>query len=379
MKKVAIITYQAFTRGQGGGTRYAATVADWAKRAGYRVTLLTRSPDAADHRGEANGIKIIELGSYHLNDWPHGRLLDKDIMFARALRVYLRATDDNYDIIHTIIPDLIRFIPAGLRRRVIVSVIEDFWTRKVSLWHQLFSYYQRRQASIAVRTAAVVTLPSATALKFFQRHYIGATDKCRLIYDFVDQQTFYPSADVKAVKQSIFLPQRSVPQKMVGTAIRALHRLSGELPELKLIIAGGGPQDAKMKQLADRLGLAARISFLGAVPFTGMPNMYHQAGLVVITSAAEGAQPSPTAAEAMACARPLIMTDVCDTDGVFKDIVPVFSPGDEEKLAELISEVLKNYGQAGQRAQAARQIILKRFSLETFLNNLADIYRNIQG
>lgn len=380
MKRVALITYQSFTRGQGGGTRYAATVARWAHAAGYAVTIVARSPDRDDHHTTAEGIAITELGGQKMKGLPSARLWDKDFVFARAVRRYLERQGDRFDIVHSIISDITTFIPRRLRSRLVVSVIEDFWTKKVSLPHQLFSFYQRFQAGIAVRDSAVVTVPSQTALSFFKRSYPRTLDKYRVIYDFVDAKLFKLAEQLSAPpprRPAIFVPQRAVSQKMVDTAIRAASELRREYPELRVRIAGGGPHEQKLKRLAQRLGLAGQISFLGSIPFAQMPNFCHTATVVVVTSASEGAQPSPTAAEALACGRPLVMTDVCDTDRVFVNLVPQYRPGDHHGLAHKLRRVLRHYDEAFEHTRRARAIILERFSLEKFLRQIEEIYRSI--
>ncbi len=376
MKRVGIITYQAFPRGEGGGTRYAATLARWASTAGYAVTLIARSPDASEHCSRVDNIDIVELGGFRIRSLPSARFIDRDFFFAKAIRRYLSREGPEFDLLHTIIPDTFRAIPRNLRSRTIVSVIEDFWTPKIFWASRFLNRFQQAQAVLATREAGLVTLPSQTAFDFFREHLRADPHRLRLIYDFVDESIFpTEGSTVLSETPRLFVPQRAVAQKKVDTAIRAFLELRQGWPRLRLAIAGGGPLVPRLKKLSKRLGCADGIEWLGVVPFLQMQEQYRSSDVVIITSASEGAQPSPTAAEAMACGRPVIMTDVCDTDRVFQDCVPQYQPGDVQGLVRCTEKILGDYQASLKQAAIARERILRRFSLHEFLGRVDDAYR----
>ena len=101
------------------------------------------------------------------------------------------------------------------------------------------------------------------------------------------------------------------PRKGVATAIEAL----AELPDATLTVAGSGPATllAELAALAERLGVADRVTFAGAVPRADLPALYeaHDAvvfpvvweepwGLVPLEAMASGAPSPPAAAAARA-------------------------------------------------------------------------------
>jgi glycogen(starch) synthase len=69
------------------------------------------------------------------------------------------------------------------------------------------------------------------------------------------------------------------PRKGIATAIEALV----ELPEATLTIAGSGPEAllAELRALAERLGVAARVEFVGAVARAELPALYEAHDAVV--------------------------------------------------------------------------------------------------
>ena len=70
---------------------------------------------------------------------------------------------------------------------------------------------------------------------------------------------------------------RLVPRKGFDTAIRAVARLRHRRPELLLVIAGSGRDEARLRRLADEL--AAPVHFAGRVPHDDLPLMYGCADL----------------------------------------------------------------------------------------------------
>ena len=65
---------------------------------------------------------------------------------------------------------------------------------------------------------------------------------------------------------------RLVPRKGFDTAIRAAALLRPTRPDLVLVIAGGGRDEARLRQLADQLG--APVRFLGRVSNDDLPRLY---------------------------------------------------------------------------------------------------------
>jgi glycosyltransferase involved in cell wall biosynthesis len=84
-----------------------------------------------------------------------------------------------------------------------------------------------------------------------------------------------------------------------------------ELDKTDLLIAGEGPEDAALKALARRLGVAHRVRFLGALPHAELARIYGAADALVLASSREGW--ANVLLEAMACGTPVIATRVWGT------------------------------------------------------------------
>ena len=75
-----------------------------------------------------------------------------------------------------------------------------------------------------------------------------------------------------------------IPLKGQDLVLRALV----ELPEARLLIVGHGPDEARLRALADELGVAQRAHFLGSVDHDVMPLILSASQAMVLPSAREG-------------------------------------------------------------------------------------------
>ena len=82
--------------------------------------------------------------------------------------------------------------------------------------------------------------------------------------------------------------------------IRALEHL----PEVDLIIAGDGPERARLERLVAKFGLGERVRFAGVVDHRDLPALYSAADALVLASSREG-WPN-VLLEALACGTPVI-------------------------------------------------------------------------
>jgi len=87
-------------------------------------------------------------------------------------------------------------------------------------------------------------------------------------------------------------------------AIEAL----AQIPNAILVLAGAGPDDAKLRELAASLGLSDRVLLLGAVPHGDLPIVLSAADLFVLPTASEGL--ANAWVEALACGTPVVTTPI---------------------------------------------------------------------
>jgi glycosyltransferase involved in cell wall biosynthesis len=147
---------------------------------------------------------------------------------------------------------------------------------------------------------------------------LGATaEKITVLRNGVDLELFRP--EDRAQARAACGMQGEFALASVGHLIeRKGHHLVIEalpqLPDAVLYIAGAGEEETRLRQLADRLGVAGRVRFLGAMPQARLRTLYNAADALVLASSREGW--ANVLLEAMACGTPVVASNVWGTPEV---------------------------------------------------------------
>jgi phosphatidylinositol alpha-1,6-mannosyltransferase len=101
----------------------------------------------------------------------------------------------------------------------------------------------------------------------------------------VDTLSFRPGAGGAEIRRRhgvvdrpvVVCVSRLVPRKGQDVLIRALPLVQQRVPEAALLLVGGGPDAARLRSLADSVGVAEDVFFAGSVPWEELP-AYYDAG-----------------------------------------------------------------------------------------------------
>lgn len=87
-----------------------------------------------------------------------------------------------------------------------------------------------------------------------------------------------------------------------------------QIPDATLLVVGGGPERDALGKLAERLGVADRVRFLGVLDRDRLREIYNCADILVLASSREGW--ANVLLEAMACGTPVVASAVWGTPEV---------------------------------------------------------------
>ena len=165
---------------------------------------------------------------------------------------------------------------------------------------------------------------------------------------------------------------RMHPVKGHRVMLAMLPEIVRRFPRALLLVIGDGPERADCEALADSLGLAEHVRFLGRRG--DVPRLLAAIDLVLMPSQSEGL--GLAAIEAVAAARPVIAFAVGGlpevvADGVNGRLVP---PGDCRAFAGAVVETLRDPSRRLSYARGAASSA-QRFGLEAHVRRLIDCYR----
>lgn len=165
---------------------------------------------------------------------------------------------------------------------------------------------------------------------------------------------------------------RLSPEKDVANLVRATAVAAPDDPDFRVEVAGDGVCMPDLRRLADELGVADRVTFLGVV--RDVPSLMAGAGLFVLPSRSEGI--SLTLLEAMARGLPVVATRVGGTpEVVVEGETGLLVPSDDPAaLAAAILRVRRD-PEAGRRmGEAGRRRVDRHFDVRRMVAEYESIY-----
>lgn len=234
------------------------------------------------------------------------------------------------------------------------------------------------------RVPAVIAVSHAAKL-FSQMLGIRA-EKIRVIPNGVDLKTFNPRVDGAKLRRRIgagtspliVTASRLTPYKQVGLLIRAFKFVQNKLPDSRLVIAGTGVEEKRLKRLARELELENSTVFLGKLSHKKIAELIAAADVCVIPSKVESM--SLFALESLACGKPVIgpnrggITSVVE-QGVTGVLIPMRDP---ELLARTLVETVQDTELRRSARREGPRFVRKRFSWELCASRTLEVYRALR-
>ncbi|TLM66182.1 MAG: glycosyltransferase [Deltaproteobacteria bacterium] len=156
------------------------------------------------------------------------------------------------------------------------------------------------------------------------------------------------------------------PVKDQETLLRAFAAVAGRLPGARVAIMGAGRLDGRLRELAETLGIADRVDFLGQVP--GGPKYFKAFDVFVLPSVREPF--GMVLIEAMAAGIPVISSRSGGAGDVVGDTGLLFDPGDAAGLGDCLLQAFAwPPAEVARLTAAADRRLRENFSQEAFTRN----------
>jgi glycosyltransferase involved in cell wall biosynthesis len=278
---------------------------------------------------------------------------------------WLRSAQFDVAITLLFVSDVVGRVLAGMAG--VPRIITSLQTRNVD-----YTSLQRWIVRATMRSADAVVINNSNNREFAIAAEGARPDRIVFIPNGVCVEDYTKPIDQAALRTDMgLLPNSKVMgsvgrltwQKGFDVLLHAFSLVAHE--DLNLLIFGVGEEEARLRALAAKLTLQARVHFAGYR--RDVPHVLGALDLYVHSSRFEG---MPIALlEAMAAACPIVASSVDGNrdlieDGVHGWLVP---PENPVILARTIQEALNDLDEARRRAAAARQRVLTHFNIESIV------------
>lgn len=199
-----------------------------------------------------------------------------------------------------------------------------------------------------------------------------------VIGNFVDTTVFVPRPDLRAenplggagipllIHASNMRPVKNIPR-----VIEVFARVRAKMP-CRLAMVGDGPECIPARRLAEELGVAADVLFLGNQEST--EELFAMSEVLLLPSETESF--GLVALEAMSCAVPVVASRRGGLPEVVEDgrTGLLFEPDDVEGMATAVLGLLTDPARARAMGDAGRALAREKFCLSCVIHQYTDLY-----
>ena len=346
-----------------GGMELAGVLLLRALRARGHETRVATSHDTLDlpDVGEHDGTPV--------HRFPFRRALaerDPRLMLAAQKGIGALKREFRPDVVHVNLPDpgaLAHLRTLGAERpRLVVTIHADI---------PLGPSGETVFGALLGAADRVVT-PSAAILAPLVRAMPALAEKASVVHYGLERT---PAPPPPPATPRIVVCGRMIPEKGFDVAVEAFASLASRFPDARLVLAGDGPERARLEAMAAARGIASRVDFLGWVLPERMPELLASSSTVVIPSRWQDAFPT-VALQTAHAGRPAIASRV---GGLPESVLDertglIVDAGDVAALARALERLLAAPDEAARLGRAARERALRDFSLERYADDYERLY-----
>ena len=220
--------------------------------------------------------------------------------------------------------------------------------------------FLKMQKKVAKQIKVVVT-PSLNSKQDIHHDFKVPMQNIQVIPNGIDFNTFCSLPNiVPSAHGVITTASADVPLKGLDFSLHAIARLKSEYPDINLTVIGSPRAEGHTERLIKKLKLEEQVSFKTNLTKEEITHEYAKSSVAVVSSLYEGF--GFPVGEAMACATPLVATNVAsipEITGSFAQLIPA-------EDAEAIYQGIKNIFQSPQKykiqAELGRQHIIENFN-----------------
>jgi glycosyltransferase involved in cell wall biosynthesis len=271
--------------------------------------------------------------------------------FGRRLKNFLKNKKGEYDILHdnqSLASSLLTIqLEFPLLSTIHHPISRDykleldnakFYKQKLLIkrWHSFLGMQMR----VAKRLDNILCVSKQSSLDVAEDFGVSPSN-ISVVLNGVDMNVFKPNNLVQKVpNRLVTAASADVPLKGLEFLIRSLPEIRSFAPEISLEVIGRAQEGGQVDNLIKELKLQKVVNFNHGLSEKEVANLYCSSEIAVIPSLYEGF--GFGAAEAMACALPVISTTSGGLSEVVGDAAKIIPSGSSRKISEAVILLLKD-------------------------------------
>jgi glycosyltransferase involved in cell wall biosynthesis len=346
-------------------------------RRGHEVTVLTASQPGAPARERIGGLAVERLERL-------ASPLGTPVLRGLAQRVAALAPS----LVHSHSPPPITAWQAARAARAagVPHVLTHHCDLDIPRWWGPFAVevYERTLHRQALASAALVVSTTQGYADTSRALWRMPEARVAVVPNPVDVDRFDPDLDPRAARAKLGLGEgptalyvgRLAHHKGIEQFVEAARHTPAGVTHA---IAGDGPERERLEALARTLGVATKVRFLGKVLHDALPWAYAACDVAVLPSVSRLEAFGIAALEAMASARPVVVSDI---PGVREVVEPgvtglTAKPLDPRDLAARIADLLADAPRRAAMGAAGRARVEERFATPKVCDALERAYARV--
>ncbi|MEO6293118.1 MAG: glycosyltransferase [Burkholderiaceae bacterium] len=360
----------------GGVERHQQLLCQGLAAQGLDVVYLVAAAGLAGSDVMVDGYRLIQAASF-------GTAFSTALSPAQVFKALALHKEKPFDVLHLHFPNPLAHL---------ASMLFPANVKRVITWHSDI-VRQKRLLAMYLPFLQRVTRQADALVAATQAHYSSSTQipadipvhKRRVIpfgLDFgslaLTQHTTALCAELKSQtthKPVIFALGRHVYYKGFDVLIEAMQHIDAQL-----ILGGDGPLRQNLQDQAAQLGISSKVTFTGSIPEAALAAYFHACDLFCLPSVEQSEAFGLVQLEAMACAKPVICTqlnngvNVLNVHGETGFAVPV---RDSIALAGRINQLINDPTLRRQLGEQARSRALNVYSLPAMTASHIRLYQEL--
>jgi glycosyltransferase involved in cell wall biosynthesis len=220
--------------------------------------------------------------------------------------------------------------------------------------------FLKMQKKVAKQIKVVVT-PSLNSKQDIHHDFKVPMQNIQVIPNGIDFNTFCSLPNiVPRANGVITTASADVPLKGLDFSLHAIARLKSEYPDINLTIIGSPRAEGHTERLIKKLKLEEQVSFKTNLTKEEITHEYAKSSVAVVSSLYEGF--GFPVGEAMACATPLVATNVASIPEITGSFAQLISAEDSEAIYQGIKNIFQSPQKYKIQAELGRQHIIENFN-----------------